>query len=352
MNWLKITLLGALFGLGCATFYLYRFADTPFDSQGGERKIEFDLLKGMRPREISNLLEQDGIISNGTTFYWSGKLNGYWSSIKAADYELNPSLTPDQIFNLLKSGLGIEHSLLIHEGDNIYQVAHAFSTSELPDRKEALKLLKSTEMIQALGLEEEGIRSLEGYLYPNTYFYNKHESVSNVIKKMVEVFLKEWTPELTARAKEMGLTRKQVVILASIVEKETGASFERPIIASVFLNRLKKKMRIQSDPTTIYGIWAHYNGKLHRSDLLHPTEYNTYTLPELPVGPISNPNPESIQAVLHPASTDYLFFVSNNDGTHVFSKTYEEHARWVKKTQLNPKAREGKSWRNLKQDKK
>ena len=148
------------------------------------------------------------------------------------------------------------------------------------------------------------------------------------------------------------MNRKQVVTLASMIEKETGATQERVIISSVFHNRLNKKMRLQSDPTTIYGIWERYSGNLHKSDLLSPTEFNTYTVPALPAGPISNPHPESIRAALYPAETDYIFFVSKNDGTHVFSHTYAEHNQWVKKLQLDPSAREGKSWRDLNQNQK
>ena len=136
-----------------------------------------------------------------------------------------------------------------------------------------------------------------------------------------------------------------------MIEKETGAAEERPIISSVFHNRLTKRMRLQSDPTTIYGMWDHYEGKIHKSDLLAPTEYNTYTVPALPVGPISNPHAESIHAALYPAETPYLYFVSRNDGTHVFSRTYAEHNQWVQKLQVDPAAREGKSWRDLKQPK-
>jgi len=336
-----------VFAMGGAVFYLYHFGNAPFDQGGSTKKVEFDLLKGMHPHEIAQGLERQGITSNANAFFWFGKLTGSWAGIKAADYELDPSMPPSQIFKTFRSGIGIQHALLIHEGDNIYQVAQSFMESELPDRKDALKLLTSPEMIQAVGLGDEGIRSLEGYLYPNTYFYDKREASANLIRRMVEAFLRTWTPEFDARAKELGLTRKQVVILASMLEKETGAPFERPIVASVFFNRLKKKMRLQSDPTTIYGIWTHYDGNIHRSDLTHPTEYNTYTLPSLPIGPISNPNPDSIKAVLYPADTDFLYFVSKNNGTHVFSKTYGEHTEWVKKTQLDPAAREGKSWRDL-----
>lgn len=116
----------------------------------------------------------------------------------------------------------------------------------------------------------------------------------------------------------------------------------------VFHNRLRKKMRLQSDPTTIYGIWTRYSGNIRRQDLLEPTPYNTYTIPALPIGPISNPGMDAIQATLNPEAHDFLYFVSRNDGTHEFTATFKDHTRAVKQFQLNPKAREGKSWRNLK----
>jgi len=142
------------------------------------------------------------------------------------------------------------------------------------------------------------------------------------------------------------LNPRQVLILASIVEKETGDKKERPMIAGVFLNRLKLKMRLQSDPTTIYGKFEEYNGNLSKKDLLTPTEYNTYTIPALPIGPICNPGIEAINAVLKPIDHKYLYFVSQNDGTHVFSENYEKHLEAVKRWQLNAKNREGRSWRD------
>lgn len=143
------------------------------------------------------------------------------------------------------------------------------------------------------------------------------------------------------------MSRYEVLTLASMIEKETGAPQERPVISSVFHNRLTRKMKLQSDPTTIYGIWDHFDGNLHKADMASDTPYNTYVVPALPLGPISNPGKASIQAALYPASTEYLYFVSHNDGTHEFTRTYEDHLSAVRKFQLDPKAREGKSWRDL-----
>lgn len=309
--------------------------------------MTFDLSRGMYPSEISSGLEKVGAVRSAKAFYWYGKLTGGWRGIKSAEYEIPANYTPSQIFKILKSGIGIQHALLIKEGDNIYQVSQAMETVGLGTFEDNLKMLTSPSFIKSVGLADEGIRSLEGYLFPNTYFYDKKEKPESMIRKMVTAFLHSWTPEMDSRAQLFGMKRKQVVTLASIIEKETGASSERVIISSVFHNRLNKKMKIQSDPTTIYGIWLNYTGNLHKSDLLRPTEYNTYTIPALPVGPISNVHPESIKAALYPAETDYLFFVSRNDGTHVFSHTYAEHSNWVKKLQIDPSAREGKSWRDL-----
>lgn len=328
-------------------FYLYEFSDTPITTS----KSYFELSKGMQPYAISTALENAGIIQSRRLFYWYGKLTGGWSGIKSAEYEIPANSTPSRIFKIFKSGIGIQRALLVKEGDNIYQVAESMQIAGLGTLNENLALLKSAEFIGSLGLSSEGILTLEGYLLPNTYYYDKREKPENMIRRMVQAFLKSWTPEFELRAKEFMMSRKQIVTLASMIEKETGAGEERAIISSVFHNRLNKKMRLQSDPTTIYGIWEHYSGNLHRSDLLKPTEYNTYTIPALPVGPISNPHPDSIRAALHPLETNYLYFVSRNDGTHVFSHTYSEHSDWVKKLQLNPSAREGKSWRDLNQKK-
>jgi UPF0755 protein len=145
------------------------------------------------------------------------------------------------------------------------------------------------------------------------------------------------------------LSPHEVIILASIVEKETGAKWERPTIAGVYLNRLKKKMRLQADPTTIYGIWESYNGNLKRKHLLQKTAYNTYKMSGLPLGPIANPSLAAIKAVLAPKVHKFLYFVSKNDGTHVFTPTYKKHQEAVDYWQRNKRNRKGKSWRDLKQ---
>jgi UPF0755 protein len=170
----------------------------------------------------------------------------------------------------------------------------------------------------------------------------------DMIRQMVRKFLSVWTPEVETQAKLLGFNQLQAVTLASMIEKETGAPQERPMISSVFHNRLRKKMRLQSDPTTIYGMWETYAGNIHRSDLLTPTPYNTYTVPGLPLGPIGNPGREALQAALNPSESNYIFFVSHNDGTHEFTSSLQDHNAAVRTFQMDPNARKGKSWRDLK----
>jgi UPF0755 protein len=234
-------------------------------------------------------------------------------------------------------------SLTIPEGKNMYEIAKMLDEKGITSREDFIKLANDQTFVSSLKIEAN---SIEGYLYPETYRFAPQTPASQVLGTMVELF-KSKTKRLNLNHPE--LSAHEILILASVVEKETGAKHERPTIAGVFLNRLKKKMRLQSDPTTIYGIWSRYRGNLSKQDLLEVTPYNTYKIPALPSGPIANPSLEAIEAVLNPEKHDYLYFVSRNDGTHVFSQTYVQHQKAVENFQMNAKARQGKSWRDLRQ---
>ena len=189
--------------------------------------------------------------------------------------------------------------------------------------------------------------TLEGYLYPDTYLFTRNTPALEVLKIMVAQF--------RIKVKKLDFSNTtldlhSIITLASIVEKETGAKHERARIAGVFHNRLKKKMRLQSDPTTIYGVYETFGGNLRKSHLLQVTPYNTYKISGLPKGPISNPGLLSIKAALFPENHKHLFFVSKNDGTHIFTSTYKEHLKAVKFWQQTRRNRLGKSWRDLRQN--
>ncbi len=292
-------------------------------------------------------MESKGIVSSSLRFWWLGRLTRQWGNIKAGEYKVSASQPPLQIFQIITSGISVTRPLTIPEGENLYEVAQIVETHGVIPAQNFLSLCKDPKFIATLGFSPPAPSNLEGYIFPDTYFFNRSTPAEEMIRTMVKRFFEAWGQEEEFRAQELGFTRQQAITLASMIEKETGAQEERPMISSVFHNRLKKRMRLQSDPTTIYGIWERYQGNLRKTDLLEKTPYNTYTIPALPAGPISNPGREAIRAALFPAESDYLFFVSHNDGTHEFTTTFGDHSKAVQKFQLDRKAREGKSWRNL-----
>jgi UPF0755 protein len=225
----------------------------------------------------------------------------------------------------------------------MYEIARLFAAAGITTESEFLSAVQNPEIISQLKIQAT---NLEGYLYPETYRFAPNTDAKTIVKTMIDLFNKK-TEEVEFN--HPFLNKHQVIVLASMVEKETGAKVERPAIAGVFTNRLKKRMRLESDPTTIYGIWSRYKGNIRKSDLLEVTPYNTYKIPALPQGPIANPSLEAIKAVLNPEAHEFLFFVSKNDGTHVFTKSYKDHSQAVDDFQRNTKARQGKSWRDLKQ---
>lgn len=324
----------------------YRYSHESKDKTATHTLI-IEVAKGSKPLDIVKKLEAEKIISSPTRFYWTGKILGYWGKLKMGEYEVSPRMSTLEILNILTSGISVMKTLTIPEGDNMYQIADKISEKGFGDAQEVLDLCRDPAFIRKLGFNDPLPPTLEGYLYPESYFLNKTITVEQILTQMVKTFRAHWKPEFNNRARELKLTPHQVVTLASVIEKETGAASERPMISSVFHNRLAKRMKLQSDPTTIYGLWQNYTGNIHKKDLLSKTPFNTYVIPALPIGPISNPGQEAIRAALYPAQSEYLFFVSHNDGTHEFTKTFKDHQNAVIKFQVNKNARDGKSWRDL-----
>lgn len=326
----------------------------------GEGKKQLFLVQ---PRDnfprLAFRLEKRGLIASARAFQWYAM--GQSQGPKLGEYALHPGMSNREIVHVLSSGKSILHKLFVPEGYNKFQIAQQLENKKLGSQKRFLALIESPDFIRSMALPTlEGAPlpvSLEGYLYPDTYLINRGLKEEKIIQQMVQRFKKvylELAPKIARNAylEKYNLNPHEMIILASIVEKETGAGFERPMIASVFYNRFAKKMRLESDPTTIYGMWNRdrfFKGNIRRKDLREKTPYNTYAIKGLPLGPIANPGRNAIEAVLSPSSSDYLFFVSKNDGTHVFTKNYKEHSKAVKMLQKNPKMRHKKSWRNLPQ---
>ena len=300
--------------------------------------------------QIANQLQQRGLVISALRLRMLAKLTGQGSHVKKGEYALNRGMTPQEILSILVSGKSIQYPVTFPEGSNIYEMATLLEDKHLYTAKDFIAACRDRKIIQdLLGVD---VSSLEGYLFPETYNVTKYTTIKDLLTKMVSNS-KSVYAQLEAQNpnRPKTMSRHEFVTLASIVEKETGAPQERPIIASVFYNRLAKGMRLQSDPTIIYGLWVDtgkYSQNITKEDILRPNRYNTYTVARLPFGPISNPGREALEAVMKPATTEYFFFVSRNDGTHVFTKTYQDHSQAVKSFQLNPAARAGKSWRDLK----
>lgn len=257
-------------------------------------------------------------------------------------------MVPDEILQIITSGKSIARSFTVSEGLSSYEIAELYEKEGFGKGSDFMSLIRDPQLIKEL--LGENLESLEGYLFPETYMLTKYTDARALIANMVKRFLIVYN-EVAPQSAIQGMTRNQIMTLASIIEKETGAPEERPLISSIFHNRLAKKMKLQTDPTIIYGK-AESLGKIviniTHSDLVTPTRFNTYVIDGLPPTPIANPGKEAILAAMKPAQSDYLFFVSRNDGTHVFSESYQAHLQAVQSFQQNTKAREGHSWRELK----
>lgn len=285
--------------------------------------------KGTSFRVVASNLEKAGVVKDSDSLVWAASLLGAYKKIKAGEYELMATMTPMEVLEILIKGRVKRHLVTIPEGYNVREVALVMGAAGLADPDEFMKRSSDARLVASLGLEGE---TLEGYLFPDTYEFTRGMGTDEMIARMVEKFKAVYFPDFSEQAKKDGLSMRKVLTLASIIEKETGAPEERPLISAVFRNRLKKGIKLQSDPTVIYGIKG-FDGNLTRAHLVTKTPYNTYAIYGLPPGPIANPGRESIAAALNPAKEGFLYFVSRNDGTHFFSKSLKEHNNAVNRFQ-------------------
>ncbi len=291
--------------------------------------IAVELPDGASLGTIARRLEEAGAVRNARAFEALARWHGVADRLRAGEYDLAPTLSAGEVLDRIRRGAVRTYRVSVPEGLTAAEIADRLAAQGLADREAFLAVVRSPEAARELGVEGDG---LEGYLFPETYQIARGLSPRAIAGTMVAQFLGVWEP-LAARAAERGLGMRQAVILASIVEKETGAPEERPLIAAVFLNRLRRGMRLETDPTVIYGI-ADFDGNLRRAHLEDDSNpYNTYRIPGLPPGPIANPGEAALRAVVEPADAKYLYFVSRNDGTHVFSRTFREHAAAVERYQ-------------------
>jgi len=282
-------------------------------------------------RVASERLRQAGVILKPAKFRLLARIKGYDKRIKAGEYLISSSMSPLQILEIMVSGKVHLYKLTIPEGYNLHQIASRIARAGLGTETDFLKAATDPDRVKKEGIEGE---TFEGYLFPDTYYFPKWVTPEMIISTMVKRLWSVFTPEWRERAKTLRFSIHQVVTLASIIEKEAGVPEELPIISSVFHNRLKRRMRLESDPTVIYGI-KDFNGDITRKHLSTPTPYNTYKMKGLPPGPIANPGKGALAAALFPADTNFIFFVSKKDNTHQFSTNLRSHNRAVRKYQLS-----------------
>ncbi len=288
---------------------------------------------------IANQLKQQGIIQDPFLFILFTLLRGSSDELKAGEYEFTSSMGLLDVVRILEKGKVLVHKVTVPEGSTVSQIATLLDEEGLVDRERFLKLATDPSVAS---FYVPGADTLEGFLFPDTYHFIKGIEGEDIIEAIVQRFFRAFTHEDELQTRKRGMSLFEIVILASIVEKEAVVDREKPIIAGVFYNRLRRGMRLQADPTVLYG--RRRQGRIRRRDLRADHPYNTYVRNGLPPGPIANPGAAALKAALYPAQVSYLYFVSKNDGTHHFSRTLKEHQRAVRKYQYrrkvsNPKSR-------------
>lgn len=307
-------------------FLIYAAANLVIPISLANRATEFEIRKGETFAQIVDDLYRKEMVKDRWVFLVLGRVAGLDRKIRAGYYPLRGTMSPWSIFNVIKRGKIIEYEVTIVPGDSLMEIADKFSALGIIGEDEFLKICSDRDFLYSLDVDAP---SLEGYIFPDTYRFPKGLDIKDALSIMVDKLKEKYNEDLLLRTFELGLTEREALTMASIIEKEAVIDEERPIIAGVYYNRLKKRMHLQADPTSIYGIKS-FKEKITKQDLMRVTRYNTYMIKGLPPGPIASPGLKSLKAALYPADVPYLYFVSNNDGSHKFSVTLGAHNEAVK----------------------
>ena len=312
-----LVLLAVAFG-----WFLLGLAPARFGTAAAPQTVEIEYGSGMG--RITALLQARGLLRDPLAFRVWAKLTGGERSVKAGAYALAPSMSVPRILSVLTDGRELTVRVTIPEGSSLKEIAAMLDRAGVAAPGTFLARAKDPALLGEVAPDARG--SLEGFLFPDTYFFSRTAGVDEAIRMMAARFEGILTPEMRARARAMGRSLREIVIMASLVEREAKRPADRPLIASVFYNRLRLGMPLQSCATVQYALGTHKDRLLYE-DLHVASPYNTYLYPGLPPGPIDSPGLASLQAALNPAPGDYLYFVAKPDGTHVFSASYREHLR-------------------------
>jgi UPF0755 protein len=329
---LLLTLALSAVGAGILAYRAFTMAREPYRGYT-EDEVFFTVERGATGARVGEALEERGIVRDRRLFLLALRFRAGGRTVQAGEYRFAEPLSTFEVLEKLVSGDTFTFAVTIPEGLTLVETADLLAARGLAEKSAIQRAFEERETVADLDPEAP---SLEGYLYPTTYRFPRSVAPEELARALVGQFKRVFADDRRAAAATLGLTPRQVVTLASVIEKETGLPQERPLIASVFWNRLRIGMPLQSDPTIIYALElaGRFDGNLRRADLEIDSPYNTYRFPGLPPGPIASPGEGSIRAVLEPADTTYLYFVSRNDGSHHFSSSYSEHVSAVRKYQV------------------
>lgn len=318
---------------GVAGYRYYRAAEMPYGRAATADPLLIEIPSGLGPQAIGQKLIAAGVVRDQWTYRVAIWRSGQARRLQAGEYRFDRPMSALEVIGKIARGEVDLLPLTFPEGLTLREMARVFETSGFGTATDFLSAASAASLIRAVDPEAS---DLEGYLFPDTYSLSRHTDAPTLVRTMVDRFVKTLTPEIRAAAQARGLSVRQLVTLASIVEKETGKPEERPVVASVYSNRLRIDMPLQCDPTVIFALLraGRYTGNLRRDDLQFDSPYNTYRYPGLPPGPVAAPGAASLLAAAQPATTEFLYFVSRNDGSHVFAKTLSEHNRNVQQFQV------------------
>jgi UPF0755 protein len=332
MKTLAFLLVVVLVAGGAAGYVLVQRVDEPFRGYEGADKV-VDIPPGAGPRSIGDTLVAGGVVRDYLTFRVALWATGAARRLQAGEYRFDHPMSPREAIEKIARGDVDRVAVTFPEGLTIVEMSKIFEARGFGPAASFVDAARDPAAVRAF---DPDARDLEGYTFPDTYSVPRRTDATVFVRLMVDRFEKVLTPGLRRAAADRGWTVRQLVTLASIVEKETAQAGERPQVAAVYANRLRIGMALQCDPTVIYALErdGRFDGNIRRDDLQYDSPYNTYRYPGLPPGPIAAPGRASLEAAAHPADGDFLYFVSRNDGSHAFARTLEEHNRNVQRFQV------------------
>ena len=343
LKWLFVLIVLVAVTAGAAAFWGMSRLREPYKGFAGDEAF-VEIPAGAGRTTIEQRLVEAGVVRDALTFRAAVWLSGRARDLKAGEYRFDQAMSAADVVDKLARGDVYRRMVTFREGLTIAEMAAVFADARLGPAADFEKAARDPSSIRDL---DPAARDLEGYLFPDTYALGRTTPAADLVREMIALFNKAATAEWRDAIGKQGLSLREAVTLASLVEKETAVPEERPLVAAVYLNRRKIGMPMQADPTVIYALLqsGKYDGNLRRDDLQFDSPYNTYRYPGLPPGPIAAPGKSALEASAHPAAVDYLYFVSKNDGSHAFAKTLEEHNRNVQHWQVEYFRRQRQSGR-------